>query len=63
VRDFDGKIFVQDPPVQVLGPGSHFGEISLLFDCKRTASIVATNYCTFAKLTKEKFEEVSNKYP
>jgi len=34
-----------------------------LFNCKRTATVIANNYCSLAKLSKTNFEEVLNKYP
>jgi len=43
--------------------GSHFGEISLLKDCKRTASVVSKNYSTIAELGKETFDEIMHRYP
>lgn len=44
-------------------PGDHFGEISLLYDCPRTASVIANNYCTLAKISKDHFDELIHKYP
>ena len=46
-----------------LGPGSHFGEIALIYNCKRTATVKSGNYSTFAKLTQEKFRELSQYIP
>jgi len=42
-----------------LRPGQYFGEIALVYDCVSTATVVATKYCTLAKLTKEKFKELT----
>ena len=44
-------------------PGDHFGEISLLYGCPRSASVVANNYCTMAKLSKAHLDELIHKYP
>ena len=38
--------------VKELKIGSMFGEISLVYDCKRTASILSKNYCTCSNLEK-----------
>lgn len=46
-----------------LGPGSHFGEISMIFHCKRTASVYATNYITCASIDRLKFNELLTLYP
>jgi CRP-like cAMP-binding protein len=46
-----------------LGPGAHFGEISLIFQTKRTATVISGNYSTFAKLSQEKFRELTQYIP
>lgn len=46
-----------------LGPGSHFGEIALIYNCKRTATVKSGNYSTFARLSQEKFRELSQYIP
>jgi CRP-like cAMP-binding protein len=35
----------------------------LIYDCKRSASVVANNYCTLAKLDSNKFHDICSKYP
>ncbi len=47
---------------RVLQPGDHFGEISLLYGCNRTATVSANNYCTLAKLSKSHLDELTHKY-
>jgi len=37
--------------------GDYFGECALLYDCKRSATVVTTNYCTFSRIEKEPFKE------
>lgn len=49
--------------VRTLQPGEHFGEISLLYGCNRTATVSANNYCTLAKLSKSHLDELTHKYP
>ena len=38
-------------------------EIALIYNCKRTASVLATNYCTMAKLTQKAMKETFLKFP
>lgn len=46
-----------------LGPGAFFGEIGILFDCPRTASVQAREKCILAVLTAGALNEVSPSYP
>lgn len=48
--------------VKTLRPGDHFGEIAILYGCKRTASVETKNYSTLAKLTKSSFLEIQNEF-
>lgn len=41
-----------------LGPGSFFGEMALLLDAKRTASVRTCTYCDIYMLTKSDFDNV-----
>ena len=45
------------------GSGDHFGEIGLIYRCKRTASIISRNYDVFARLSKENWRELVNEEP
>lgn len=47
----------------VLGPGAFFGEIGILFDCPRTASVQAREKCLLAVLTAGALNEVLPSYP
>ena len=38
-------------------------EIALIYNCKRTASVLATNYCTMAKYTQKCLNELFIKFP
>eukprot|EP00755_Sulcionema_specki_P030500 Sspe_Gene.94510::Locus_66883_Transcript_1_1_Confidence_1.000_Length_2498::g.94510::m.94510/K04950/CNGA3; cyclic nucleotide gated channel alpha 3 len=49
--------------VFVLKQGSFLGEIALLHDCLRTATIKALTYCSAFRLTKASFEEAQKKFP
>ena len=47
----------------IIRPGSHFGEVALIYDTIRTANVIAKNYCTAAEFEKESFNEMKNKFP
>lgn len=46
-----------------LNSADYFGEIALLMGCKRTATIIASNFCTFAELNRSNFEELTQIFP
>jgi signal-transduction protein with cAMP-binding, CBS, and nucleotidyltransferase domain len=53
-----------DPPVQkVLREGDHLGEISMIYKCQRSATIISRNYNTMAKLSEISFKELISEYP
>ena len=43
--------------------GDHFGEIGLIYEVPRTASIVSRNYNTMARITKDRFRELVSEFP
>ena len=47
----------------LLVEGEHFGEIALLYKCKRTASVISRNYITTARLDKAKFNMLIIEHP
>jgi CRP-like cAMP-binding protein len=49
--------------VDLLTEGCHFGEIQLIYKCKRTASIVSRNFNTFACLNRKQYREIINEFP
>lgn len=49
----------KEQTVRILKPGSLFGEVSLIYNCKRTATVISKNYCTMAKLDKNGFKELT----
>ena len=53
----------QEKRIKQLGPGSHFGEVSLLTVHPRTATVSALNYCTIAKLPREDFIAMTKRFP
>jgi len=54
---------MEEKSLGFLGVGSHFGEISMLFQCKQTATIISSNYITCASLSRVKFFELNTVYP
>ena len=48
---------------RILDAGDHFGEISMIFNCKRSASVIASNYITCAKINRANFIELLQLYP
>lgn len=35
----------------------------MLYNCRRSATVIANNYCTLAKLSPENFKDITSKYP
>lgn len=59
------KYFPQNPcsdKLKTLRKGGYFGEISILYDCKRSCSIKSLNYAILAKVDHHKFEKVNNNF-
>jgi CRP-like cAMP-binding protein len=49
--------------ISLLVQGNHFGEIALIYKCKRTATIVSRNYNTMARLGYSNWREIVNEFP
>jgi len=49
--------------IRTLKPGSCFGEVSLLKNCPRTATVISKNYSTCAGVQKDKFEKLLVRFP
>jgi len=59
-----GEVEVHVPPKGVrLGPGKYFGEIALVMDTPRTATITAASACELLELGQTDFQRVCNEYP
>lgn len=47
----------------MLRPGDYFGEVSFLFDCRRTSTIKAKLYATLGCLSHDKINGILNRFP
>ena len=56
VNDFFGNSETND---QILIKGNYFGEVAILHNTKRTATVKSINYCTFGLLEKNIFDLIS----
>jgi CRP-like cAMP-binding protein len=62
------KVFVSDQFnekkfVCYLGKGAHFGEVGLVYNTPRTATIESIGYCTIAMLLKKDYEAAVSRFP
>jgi len=48
---------------KILRPGDYFGEVSFLFDCRRTSTIKAKLYATIGALGHESIKSLLQEYP
>ncbi len=60
IKDEEGEVVKNH---KVLTASDYFGEISMVYGCKRTATVVSRKYSTLAKLTKLKFKEIVTEFP
>jgi CRP-like cAMP-binding protein len=49
--------------LKVLRPGDYFGEIALIYGCKRSTTVHSTKYSTLAMLNKTHFKEILIEFP
>ena len=47
----------------MLIPGDYFGEVSMIFKCPRTSTVISRNYNILARLTYNQYREILNEYP
>ena len=47
----------------MLNVGDLFGEVALLNQCNRTATVKSTNYCTMAQISSDAFFNLCNSFP
>lgn len=60
VIDEQGREYVA---IRLLTEGDYFGEIAMIYKCKRTATAISRNYNTMARITYDRYREVNNEYP
>lgn len=53
IKDEKGRM-IKD--YKTLGVAEYFGEISLIYGCKRTATVISRKYTTLAKFSRSKFD-------
>eukprot|EP00347_Sterkiella_histriomuscorum_P002268 403368814 len=49
--------------IRNLEAGDYFGEVALIYNCRRSTSVLSQNYSTLAKLSQVKFKEIIQKFP
>ena len=49
--------------IKELRPGEYFGEIALIYGCKRTATVKSLKYSTLAKLKKSDYQDILIEFP
>ena len=47
----------------LLAEGDHFGEISMIYKCRRSATVMSRNYNTMAVLSEVLFKELIAEFP
>jgi CRP-like cAMP-binding protein len=48
---------------RILSPSDYFGEIAMIYHCKRTATVMSTRFSTLAELTRRSFKEIVTEFP
>jgi CRP-like cAMP-binding protein/Zn-dependent protease len=56
IRSGQVEVYKDGEPTGSLGPGDHFGEVALLMDVPRTATVIATTPVRLFRLDREGFE-------
>ena len=46
----------------ILTEGDHFGEISLIYGCPRTATVISRNFSTLGSLSYDRYRDVTNEF-
>ena len=49
--------------IKTLRPGDYFGEIALMYGCKRTADVTSNKYSTLAMLNRANYRELLFEFP
>ena len=48
---------------KLLVESDHFGEIAMIYNCRRTATVIGRNYNTMARLNNQHFKKISTGWP
>lgn len=56
------QVYTQPTKVRTLSVGDHFGEISMIYGCKRSSTVTSVKYGTIGFITKSAYKEVVFKY-
>lgn len=59
LRDFEGKQHM----IRMIHEGHQFGEIGLIYNRTRTASVLTKNYAILARISKTNFREMISEQP
>ena len=59
VRDQNGH----EQVVGFLKEGDHFGELSIIYSCRRSATVQSKNYQALARINRQFFKEVVSEFP
>lgn len=54
---------IEEDRIPILKPGDYFGEVSLIYGCKRSASIYSEQYGTTSVIHGSEFENIMQAYP
>ena len=57
--DTYGKAHLSD---KLLTEGDHFGEVALIYKCKRTMTVMSRNYNTMARLSYDQYRNIINEF-
>jgi CRP-like cAMP-binding protein len=60
IRDENNKMIKK---FKVLVTSDYFGEISMIYGCRRTATITSKKYTTLAMLPRAKFKDIQTEFP
>lgn len=60
VKNEVGNMSILD---KLITPGEHFGEISLIYKCKRTSTVLSRNYNTMGRLSYVDWRYLINEFP
>lgn len=54
------KVYIDDAFKKILDPGASFGDLGIIYNAPRSASIYAETDCLFAELNSKAFKKVIN---